>query len=313
MYTTINDGLLQEWCVGNYDHEELILDTRAKLFEKGLAPKEVIGFVEGLRAGPQCKEPGEILSQAGVKTEPGAETLLFAGCSSREASPSTLASMGKLLNHARVQFQVLAKEPCCGWPLYQLGDLEGARHFSVALSNAIRESGAKRAVVLEADCFRMLLTRNSRMGGDLTGVKIAHALQFLSDLLEQGKVRIKKRLMGPVTYQDPCALARYCEDLESPRKVLSALFEGEVREMATHKRMANCCGEGGLLSVYRPDLAREVSLLRLEEAKETGASILATGCPRCQAAFTRATDSKETGKLRIANLIDLVASAVFNQ
>ena len=313
MYTTINDGLLQEWCVGNYDHEELILDTRARLFEKGLAPREVTRFVEALRAGPQGKEPGEILSQAGVKIKPGAETLVFAGCSSREASPSALVSMGKLLNHANVQFQALKKESCCGWPLYQLGDLEGARNFSVTLSNAIRESGATRVVVLEADCYRMLLTRNSRLGGDLTGVKIVHAFQFLSDLLEQGKIRIGKRLIGPVTYHDPCALARYCEDLESPRKILSALFEGEVREMATHKRMANCCGEGGLLSVYRPDLAREVSLLRLEEAKETGASILATGCPRCQGAFTRAAGSTETGGLRIVSLIDLVASAVFNQ
>ena len=33
MYTTQNDGLIQEWCVGNYDHEELVLDARAKIFE----------------------------------------------------------------------------------------------------------------------------------------------------------------------------------------------------------------------------------------------------------------------------------------
>ena len=39
MYTTTNDGLLQEWCVGNYDHEELILDTRGPALRKGVGPE----------------------------------------------------------------------------------------------------------------------------------------------------------------------------------------------------------------------------------------------------------------------------------
>jgi Fe-S oxidoreductase len=309
MYTSINDGLLQEWCVGNYDHEELILDTRARLFEKGLAPKEVTAFVESLHAGPKGPEPEEILLQAKVVIHPGAEILLFAGCSSRETDPSILISMGRLFNRANVRFHVLRKEPCCGWPLYQLGDLEGARNFSITLARAIQESGASTVVPLDADCYRMLLTRNSRLGGDLKGVGMVHALKLLSDWLEEGKIRIEKRLPAPATYHDPCALARYCEDLNSPRKILSALFEGEIREMATHKRMANCCGEGGMLRVYRPDLARRVTLLRLDEASETGATLLATGCPRCQDAFTRALDPAEKRQLRVLHLIDLVASA----
>ena len=310
MYTTTNDGLLQEWCVGNYDHEELILDTRARLFEKGLAPKEVVAFVRTLHDGPGGQEPAEILSQAGITTKPGSDILLFAGCSARETGHSTLISMGRLFNRAGIPFQVLKKEPCCGWPFYQLGDLDGARNFSVTAANAIRESGASTVVLLDADCYRMLLTRNSRLGGDLKGVRIVHALKTLSEWLEKGKIRIEKRLTEAVTYHDPCSLARYCEDLDSPRKILTALFEGGVREMATHKRLANCCGEGGMLSVYRPDLAKGVSLLRIEEAKETGASILATGCPRCQAAFARAMGSADTKDFRAVHLIDLVASAV---
>jgi Fe-S oxidoreductase len=309
LYTTVNDGLLQEWCVGNYDHEEMVLDARARLFEKGLAPKEIVTFVEALHAGPRGREPVEILSSAQIRTEPGAESLLFAGCSARETGTSTLISMGRLFNQAGISFQILKQEPCCGWPLYQLGDLEGARDFSITVSRAIQDSGAKTVVVLDADCYRMLLTRNSRMEGNLKEVRITHALQLLSEWLEAGKIRVNKRLPVPVTYHDPCSLARYCEDLDSPRKILKQLFEGDVREMATHKRLANCCGEGGMLSVYRPELAKGVSLLRLEEAMETGASLLAVGCPRCQGAFNRAMDSTKAEKLRVAHLIDLVASA----
>ena len=310
MYTTINDGLLQEWCVGNYDHEELILDIRARLFEKGLAPKEVVAFVKALHDGSGGPEPAEILSQAGVVAKPGSEVLLFAGCSARGTGPSTLISMGRLFNRAGIPFQILKKEPCCGWPLYQLGDLKEAGNFSIGIARAIRESGASTVVLLDADCYRMLLTRNSRLGGDLKEVRVIHALKLLSGWLEEGKIGIERRLTEPVTYHDPCALARYCEDLDSPRKILAALCESQSREMTTHKRLANCCGEGGMLPVYRPDLAKGVSLLRLEEARETGASILATGCPRCQAAFTRAIDPSDKGGLRIAHLVDLVASAV---
>src|SRR4030042_1353432 len=184
MYTTINDGLLQEWCVGNYDHEELILDIRARLFEKGLAPKEIVTFVEALHAGPRGREPVEILSSAQIRTEPGAESLLFAGCSTRETGTSTLISMGRLFNQVGISFQILKQEPCCGWPLYQLGDLEGARDFSITVSRAIQDSGAKTVVVLDADCYRMFLTRTSRLGGNLKDVRITHALQLLSEWLE---------------------------------------------------------------------------------------------------------------------------------
>jgi hypothetical protein len=58
-----------------------------------------------------------------------------------------------------------------GWPLYQLGDLEEVRNFSITLARAIQESGASTVVLPDADCYRMLLTRNSRLGGDLKEVE----------------------------------------------------------------------------------------------------------------------------------------------
>ena len=41
MYTSLNDRLIREWCVGHYDHEELVIDERARLFSGGLAPAEI--------------------------------------------------------------------------------------------------------------------------------------------------------------------------------------------------------------------------------------------------------------------------------
>ncbi len=311
MYTTLNDGLLLEWCVGNYDQEELIIDARAKLFEQGLAPDSVTDFVRTVHnAQGKGASPREILSQAGVATGKGAEVLLFCGCASLESENQTVVSFGQILNRAEITFQVMEKEPCCGWPLYQLGDWKGAESFSVKVANSIQETGASIVVVLDADCYRMLSTRNVRFGGNLEGIKIIHANEFLADMLDKDNLQIVSPITEPVTYHDPCALARYCQDTESPRKILRSISKGKFNEMETNKKMANCCGQGGMLQVHRPDIADQVATLRLEEAKETGAEILAAGCSRCVAMLSAVRTDKPENLPRVVNIVDLLASAM---
>lgn len=312
MYTTLNDGLLEKWCVGNYNHEELVVDTRARLFEKGLTPEEVRRFVERLHAD---HEPGpsasDILSQAGVETDPDAEVLLFCGCTARSRQAETVRNMGRLFNRAGVRFKVLDQEPCCGWPLYQVGDFTGAGEFSVRIARMIKDANVSQVVVLDADCFRMFTTRTRSFGGDIAGVLFHHVTQVLDNWLTEGNLKVAKKISGAVTYHDPCALARYCEELEAPRSVLSAILEEDLREMDTHGKMANCCGAGGFLPVFKPELSRETASLRLREAEETGAALMVTACTRCDEALGNAQSNDSAGgKLAIRNLVDLVARAV---
>jgi Fe-S oxidoreductase len=309
-YTSLNDGLLAQWCVGNYDHEELVIDTRARIFQQGFAPQAVKEFVRTLQARESVHAgPGSVLTDAGVSVERKADILLFSGCLTIKTAASTLVAAGRLFNRAGVGFQVLEDEPCCGWPLYQLGDFEGARVFSAKVSEAVRKSGARRVVALDADCYRMLSTRTARFGGEFDGVSVAHALSELADLVKKGAVKVRKTVSDPITYHDPCALARYCEDNESPRTILKAITDGQIREMATSGKWANCCGAGGMLEVTRPELAARVALARLREAQDTGASILTTGCPRCVDLLSGAATSDGSGSIRVRNLIDLLAEA----
>jgi Fe-S oxidoreductase len=310
MYASLNDGMLREWCVGKYDHEELVLDARARIFQKGLAPEAVARFVRDLRENPRRgTDPAQILSEAGIGTNAGSEILVYAGCSVRESGQDTLVSMGRLFKRAEVPFQVLSGEPCCGFSLYQLGDLEGAGAFSVSLARAIRDSGARTIVCLDADCYRMLMGRTVRFGGELPGIRVLHANRVLADWIEEGRLVVQQKIAAPATYHDPCILARYFEDTDSPRKVLGAIMEGELREMATHKKLANCCGAGGMLSVHRPEISGEVAFLRVQEALETGASILATGCTRCDRTLSRSVEQCSIPALRVVNLVDLTAEA----
>jgi Fe-S oxidoreductase len=311
MYTTLNDRMLQHWCVGNYDHEELVIDTRARIFEKGLAPEDVIVYTKNLRNNPvQGGNPVQILSDAGVKLDSDADTLIFCGSTSRNAQQATLIAAGKLFNRAGRAFKVLENEPSSGWALYQLGDFEGARHVSVLVAEKIRQSNVKTVIALDSDSYRMLMGRTTRFGGDIKLIKILHINAVVADWLKNKQLKVAGKISAAATYHDPCVLARFFEDIDSPRFILSQILDSDLKEMVTSGKNANCCGAGGMLAVHRADVSEAVALMRIGEAQETGATILASGCPRCNETFRKAITARGIEDLKVANLLELVAEAV---
>ncbi len=312
VYTAVNDGLLERWCVGKYPYEELIVDARARFFRRGAVPEEIRRRVEDLHAGREMgPSPAAILGDAGVAMDPEAPRILFAGCTSRRRFPETLIRLGRLFNAAGVPFRVLEEEPCCGWPLYQLGDFDGAGAFSRRVAQMLRRAAAREVVAMDADCLRMFTTRTVRFGGDVTGITFRHAVEALADWLKDGKLVVRRPLPGPVTYHDPCALARYRVTIEPPRDILRRVVAGEIREMEESGGNAPCCGAGGMLADYKPEVAGELAAWRLREAAETGARLLATACTRCDEMFRAAREANAAlPPLEVVNVIDLVARAV---
>lgn len=310
MYTALNDRLLQHWCVGNYDHEELVIDTRARIFEKSLAPEEVVAYTRNLRRNPlQGESPQKILTDAGVTLDPDSDTLLFCGRAARESQKATLIAAGRLFNQAGHPFKVLSDEPASGWALYQLGDFEGAKQLSELLAQKIRDSRATTVVALDACSYRMLMGRTQRFGGDLKGMNILHISALMADWLKNDRIQPAGRITAEATYHDPCVLARFFEDVDSPRFILSKILDKEFKEMATHKKSANCCGAGGMLAVHRPDVSEEIAALRIEEARETGASLLVSGCPRCDEIFSKTMTARDIKDIKAVNLVELLAQA----
>jgi len=311
MYTTLNDRKIQHWCVGNYDHEELVIDTRARIFEKGQAPEEVKSYTSNLRNNPiQGGNPAKILTDAGVALDDESDTLLFCGPAARGSQQATLIAAGNLFNQAGHAFKVLAEEPSSGWALYQLGDFEGAKQLSVLLADKIRQSNVATVVALDADSYRMLMGRTTRFGGDIKGIKILHINAVMAGWLKDNKISVDARVSERATYHDPCVLARYFEDIDSPRYILSQILDNDFREMATCQKQANCCGAGGMLAVHRADVSEDVAAMRIDEARETGASLLVSGCPRCDETFKKAIAARGTEGIEVMNLVELVAGAV---
>ncbi len=310
MYTALNDGLLREWCVGNYDHEELVIDARAKLFREGLAPAEVQIFLSRLpQDSDSAPSPSDILSQEGLSPGEQAQSLLFAGRVVRSTRPQALVSLARLFESAGEPYAVLEREPLSGWEYYQLGDWDSARSASHDLSQALSQSGAGQVVVLDSEIYRMLVTRTARFGGDLKGLKVRHYSTLLAGWLAEGRLKVKQPPDRALTYHDPSALARYSPELEAPRQVIARVNRAPLREMAFSGALAGSVGYEGCLEVLRPDLAAEIARRRLAEAGHTGAELLVTACPRAAEALARAAGPDDPRPL---DLVELLEQAINN-
>ncbi len=311
LYKSFTDGLPQEWCAGHYDHDELVIDARHRLVEKGLAPEEV-RQVAGRILATGSPYPGlaptmaDLCRQSGTAPTPGADLLVFSGCAARSIYPASLRSFLTILKVKQIAFNLLDPEPCCGMPLYQLGDFDHAAVQAQTVSGQVAASGAREVVLLDPDCFRMFTTRFARFGAQLpTGLTVSHVSEWLCRMIEKEKWALRKGT-GRATYHDPCSLARFTRLHEPPRSVLAALFSQEPLEMPGNRGKAFCCGEGGGMSLTNPEIAREAASRRYEQARNSGADLLVTSSPGCASLLSQA----RTDGPVVRDLVELVAEAL---
>lgn len=279
MFRTVNDGLLREWCVGHYDHEELVIDARSRLVAKGLAPEEVRSYLGAAKRDMESGSLLSTLSNADVRVDQSADLVLYAGRFVRREAIQALVAVGRLLNRFGVPFAVLDSEPDCGFDAYMLGDFEQAKVASQRLCDALHRIGCRTLVVIDSTSLRMLTTRTERFGGSLKGISVQYYTRFLAEQIERQSLVISRPAGLSVTYHDASSLCRYADETESPRQLLNALTE-RVVEMATHGKRASSDGAEGLLYVLDSTLARDIARHRLDEARDTGADLLVTACPR---------------------------------
>ena len=75
-------------------------------------------------------------------------------------------------------------------------------------------------------------------------------------------------------------MGRYLKVHEPPRAVLAAVPELELSEMEDNRERAICCGSTAWVSCG--GCAKSVQREKLRQARETGARVMLTTCPKCQ-------------------------------
>jgi len=116
-----------------------------------------------------------------------------------------------------------------------------------------------------------------------------------------------------VTYHDPCDLGRKSGVFDPPRRVLQSIPGLEFVEMAGYGNESDCCGGGGNLESFDPDVVSEVSLRRLDQACEIEAQIIASACQQCERTLTNAVRRHKDARrlrMRVMDVTELVWRAV---
>jgi heterodisulfide reductase subunit D len=248
----------------------------------------------------------------GIDRQAGAETVYFVGCVSAmfPMSYGIPQSFTSLLQKARLRFTTLgSSEWCCGFPLMMAGQLAQARELMAHNRGEVRSLGARRLVMTCPSCYHMWKHVYPEELGEPLGFEVLTASQLVRDLLREGSLRFgEPKRAGIVTYHDPCDLGRKGGQYEEPREVLRSVPGFTFTEMENSREHALCCGGGGDLETFSPELTAEVAARRVGQAAAVQAGYLVSACPQCVRTLTKAARAREL-RIRVLDLVQFVDAA----
>ncbi len=209
-----------------------------------------------------------------------AEILLYVGCTTAyEPSLHLIAkSLVRLFQHLRIDFGILKGEVCCGEPARRMGDEGLFQEMMNRNLNQFKNDEIKTIVTISPHCYNVFKKEYSFLRGE---IKIQHYTQFLGEALREGRVSFKKGIPTVVTYHDPCYLGKHNQIFNPPRELLQMIPGIKLVEMKMTKEESLCCGGGGGRMFAEVEEEQKLSTMRLAQALEAGADIIATSCPWC--------------------------------
>lgn len=240
------------------------------------------------------------------------EFLLYVGCvASYDSRAQQMArSLAKLLLEADIPFGILGSaENCDGNEVARLGE-KGLFELLVKRNiEQFKKFGVKKIVTLSPHAYNSIKNEYPKFGGNF---KVLHYTQLLCDLIKSKRLNITGELEVKVTYHDPCFLGRRNGVYEAPREILESIPGIELVEMERNRENSFCCGGGG--GNFYTDLVggkQAPSRIRVKEAHETGAKILAVACPICLIMFEDAIKTEGLEKeISVKDIAEIIGEVV---
>ena len=227
----------------------------------------------------------------------GFEYLFWVGCAGayEDRAKKTTKAVAELLATAGVKFLVLGTgETCTGDSARRAGNeflFQQLAAQNVETINGVFEGVEtvdRKVVVTCPHCFNTLGREYPQLGSNYT---VLHHTQLLNRMIRDKKLVPVSPVSQDVTYHDPCYLGRHNKVYEPPRELIGA-SGATLTEMPRHADRGLCCGAGGARMWMEEHIGKRVNHERVEEALNTGASKIATGCPFCRVMMTDGVDDR---------------------
>ena len=239
------------------------------------------------------------------------EILYFPGCypSFDPRLKKVARATAEILKAAGVEFGILgAEENCCGESIRKTGDEELFKKLAKDNIKTWIDHGVRKILVTSPHCYHTFKNEYPQF---MVNFEVIHITQFLFQLIREGRLKLSQGFEKKVTFHDPCYLGRHNGIYEEPREVLKAVPGLELTEMADSHRRSLCCGGGGGRIWMETVMGERFSDLRIDQALETGATVLATSCPYCITNFedSRINLEKEEA-IEIKDITEIIREAL---
>ena len=288
-----------EECPMMIEHVDAIVDMRRHLtLERGQTPNKGAEVIDNLIAtdNPNGFNPASRMNWAADLALPvlsdvkRTDVLLWMGDGAFDMrNQRSLRALVKILRAAKVDFAVLGNEERdSGDVARRLGD--EATFQSLAKRNiaTLAQYSFRSIVTCDPHSFHVLKNEYGDFGGQYV---VYHHTTFINHLRQIGKLSFTPYKGGSVTYHDPCYLGRYNGEYDAPRDLLAAAGI-QVIEMERSGFRSRCCGGGGGAPITDIPGKQRIPDMRMEDIKQTGAEIVAVGCPQCIAMLEGVVDPR---------------------
>ncbi len=239
------------------------------------------------------------------------EILYFPGCylSYDPRLKKVAKATANILKKAGVDFGILgAKENCCGESIRKTGDEELFKKLAKENIKTFIDNGVKKILVSSPHCYH---TFKNEYPEFRVNFEVVHISQYLFELLNEGRLQLKKDYEKKVTYHDPCYLGRHNGVYDEPRGVLNKIPGLEFNEMVESRSDSLCCGGGGGRVWMETLKGERFCDLRIDQALGLGAEVLATSCPYC---ITMLEDSRITmnvaEKIEVKDITEIIQEVI---
>ncbi len=245
-----------------------------------------------------------------VEENPDFEVLYWVGCAGAfdPDGQKQARAIATLLHQAGVNFAVLGNlETCTGDAARRAGSEDIFYELAVANIETLKEVGAEDKLIITGcpHCLHTLGKEYQELGGHF---RVVHYTEYVQELIAQGHLKVPKTLQSQVTFHDPCYLGRHNGVYDAPRGLLQHSGAALV-EMPNHRAGSFCCGAGGAQFWKEEEPGLEaVNNHRFQEARATGARVLATACPFCFRMLSDA-NNRANSPMEVKDIAVLLAEA----
>lgn len=333
----VNDELLEEWSTLVYDSCSLcgrcsmvcpvgndiaymVRKLREGMAASGNAPEGLIGASKrtitigspmGVKWPAVLAQIKHVQKDTGLTVpvdQEGVEYLALMSSMEIMNYPEYLAALARIFAKAGVTWTLCSEAFEATNSGIQIGASDIAREIVMRIVNAADKLKVK--TVISPECghaFTALRWDGPNLAGRKFGFKVLHILEVLDELRQQGRLRTKGQKTVPMTFHDPCQIARRGGVVEQPRNLLG-MVASDVREMEDHGKMNWCCAGGGGVSAN--ERAEEIKLKAFRRKKaqidQTGVKTLVTACANCRITLEEGLEHYDMN-ITVLGLTELIA------